>query len=72
MFVLIAGRSILLLVFLEPAMKGAERVLDFLGDLGDGCMRVENAAEGVLSSFVTVSCPGHRKAGIKSIRRRSD
>jgi len=66
---LIGGRSILLLVFLEPAMKGAGRATDFLGDLGDRCMRIENAVEGVLSSFGTVTSTGHGKSGIKSTRR---
>ena len=66
---LISGRSMLLFVFLEPGMKGAGRATDFLGDLSDGRMRMENAAEGVLSSFVAVMWTGHGKEGIKSTRR---
>jgi len=49
-------------------MKGVGRGPDFLGDLSDGCMGIENTADGILSNFGTVTDAGHRKVGIKSTR----
>jgi len=44
-------------------MKCVGKAPDFLGDLSDGRMGIENTAEGVLSNFGTATVTRHRREG---------
>jgi hypothetical protein len=46
-------------MFFEPTVEAVNGTTDFVGDVGDGRVGVENATDGVLSNFGGVVITGH-------------